>query len=213
MILQALADFDRRQRATPGEAPAPEGFSKEKISFALVIGKDGRLLDAVDLRIPDEKSKKLVPGLRDVPQPVKRTSGVAANLFWDKTSYVLGLTAPDAKASEAERVKRAKRTAAEHAAFVEAHLKLLEDIEDEALSAFRQFLQTWQPDAEHEVIARNPDLLDGNLVFSIESSSGWLHERPTVLALLAGRGGAEEEGALCLVSGETAPIARLHPSI
>ncbi len=213
MILQALADFDRRQRATPGEAPAPDGFSKEKISFALVIGKDGQLVDAIDLRQRDEKSKKLVPDLRDVPQPVKRTSGVAANLFWDKAPYVLGLTAPDAKASEAERVKRTKRTAAEHAAFVEAHLKLLGGIEDEALSAFRAFLQTWRPDAEHEVIARNPDLLEGNLVFSIEGSNGWLHERPAVLALLAGQGGGEERGARCLVSGETAPIARLHPSI
>ena len=86
MILQALADFDRRQRATPGETPAPEGFSKEKISFALVIDAEGRLLDAFDLRVRDEKSKKLVPDLRDVPQPVKRTSGVAANLFWDKAS-------------------------------------------------------------------------------------------------------------------------------
>ena len=213
MILQALADFDRRQRATPGETPAPDGFSKEKISFALVIGRDGRLVDAIDLRQRDEKSKKLVPDLRDVPQPLKRTSGVAANLFWDKASYVLGLTAPDSKASEAERAKRAKRTAAEHATFVEAHLRLLKDVEDEALSAFRAFLQTWRPDAEHELVVRNPDLLEGNLVFSIEGSNGWLHERPAVLALLGRRGGGDEAGALCLVSGETAPIARLHPSI
>jgi len=213
MILQALADFDRRQRATPWEAPAPEGYSKEKISFALVIDGDGQLVDAIDLRRYDEKVKKWVPDVRDVPQPVKRTSGVAANLFWDKVSYVLGLTAPDAKASEKDRAKREKRTALEHAAFVEAHRALIDGADDEALVAFGRFLERWRPDAEHVVITAHPHILDGNLVFSIRGVAGFLHERPAVQALLAGATGSTEEGALCLVSGETAPIARLHPSI
>lgn len=213
MILQALAEFDRRQRATPGETPAPEGFSKEKISFALVIGKDGRLVEAIDLREQDEKSKKLLPSLCDVPQPVKRTSGVAANLLWDKSSYVLGMSAPDPKASASDQAKRTKRTAAEHAAFVEAHRALLEGVTDEALSAFRQFIENWVPDPEHPVVVDNPDLLDGNLVFSVAGIPGWLHERPGALALLAAQRGGQQAGALCLVSGEIAPIARLHPSI
>ena len=54
--------------------------------------------------------KKKTPKPMPVPQPAKRTSGVAPNFLWDKTSYVLGVTAGEGK-----------RTAEEHAAFVARH--------------------------------------------------------------------------------------------
>ncbi len=212
MILQSLVDFDRRQRATPGEAPAADGYTKEKVSFALVIDAEGQLLDAIDLRLRDESSKRLVATVLDVPQPVKRTSGVAANTFWDKASYVLGLTAPDSKASAADMAKRAKRTAAEHATFIQLHRDLLEGSDDPALAALCRFLDAWVPNADHPVIAGNSDLLEGNLVFKLDGVPTWLHERPAAQALLAGRG-RDAEDDLCLVSGEKGPTARLHPSI
>ena len=56
----------------------------------------------------------------------------------------------------------------------------------------------------------SPKLLDQNLVFRIQGDTQFLHDLPEVAALLAVQ---TEGGEICLVSGETAPVARLHPSI
>ena len=64
-----------------------------------------------------------------VPQAVKRTSGVAPNFLWDKTAYVLGVTAGEGK-----------RTAEEHAAFVKRHREALGGNDDPGLRALLRFL-------------------------------------------------------------------------
>ena len=57
-------------------------------------------------------------------------------------------------------------------------------------------------------------LLDTNVVFHLDGEHGFLHERSSAkevwLTHLANEGGA---AGLCLVTGEHAPIARLHPSV
>ena len=101
-ILQALDRYYSRMAAR-GEAEAP-GYSREKISFAVVLSLEGDLVDVVDLR--SQSGKRLVPRLMEVPAAVKRTAGIQPNLLWDKTSYVLGRTAGEGR-----------RLAEEHAAF------------------------------------------------------------------------------------------------
>ena len=88
-ILSALTRLYDRMEADG--AAAPPGFSTEKISFALVIDADGR-----PVRLADKRSlagKKPAPVQVRVPAAVKRASGIKPNLFWDKTAYVLGVTA------------------------------------------------------------------------------------------------------------------------
>ena len=87
------------------DAP-PFGYSTEKIGFLISLNEDGSVAGPpIDLREGDGKKK--TPKMMPAPQPAKRTSGVAPNFLWDKTSYVLGVTAGEGK-----------RTAEEHAAFV-----------------------------------------------------------------------------------------------
>jgi CRISPR-associated protein Csd1 len=214
MILQALVGLDRRQTATEGERPVAAELSKEKISFALVIGEDGSLVDQpLDLRMADDRNK-LGPRSMDVPQPIKRTSGIAANLLWDKSSYVLGLEADDPKQNEKERLRRATRLPQERMAFVELHRKLLADSDDPGLRALLRFLETWDPGNADPRVTALPDLLGTNIVFRLDGDRCWLHERPAAEALLRKRSGhANSRTALCLVTGEEAPAARLHPAI
>ncbi|MDQ0513377.1 type I-C CRISPR-associated protein Cas8c/Csd1 [Ancylobacter amanitiformis] len=184
------------------DAP-PFGFSAEKIGFVISLNEDGSVAGVTDLR--DGEGKKKVTRQMLVPQPVKRTAGISPNTFWDKTSYVLGITAGEGK-----------RTAEEHAAFVKRHVELLDGASDAGLLALRLFLQTWTPD-QFAAPLWPEEMKDQNVVFALESErrgSGYLHDRPAATALWARVSAAGDSAPqICLVTGEAGPVARLHPSI
>jgi CRISPR-associated protein Csd1 len=210
MILQALADFDRRQRATPGEAPAPEGYSIKGISFAITLNDDGDMVDIVDLRL--QSGNQLVPRSISVPQEVKRASGILPNLLWDKTQYALGLEANDPKANTEKIGKRAKRLPLEHGAFVEYHNTLLAGEADVGLQALLKFLLNWKPEKHAVLLNEAPDLPSSNVIFRLSGDICWLHDRPAAVELVARRWDDAPVG-ICLITGENAPRSRLHPPI
>lgn len=195
--MSLLAALTRAYDRLP-EAP-PFGYSAEKIGFCVVLRPDGSVDEVMDLRADD---KKRSPRMLQVPQARKRTAGIAPNVFWDKSAYVLGVTAG-----------QGRRTAEEYAAFRAQHLEWLEGAEDAGLRALAGFLQNWQP--EQFAPPLWPDeLRDQNLVFRLAGEFGFLHERPAAKALwaqISAEGAAAPQ--LCLVSGHRAPVARLHPSI
>ena len=94
MILQALHTYYQRLLARGEEGLAPFGYSPEKISYEIVLTSDGKLVAVNDIR--DTSGKKPLPRLMIVPQPEKRTMDVKSNFLWDKTSYVLGVSASSA---------------------------------------------------------------------------------------------------------------------
>ena len=182
----------------------PFGYSAEKIGFEIVLNADGSLAcPPIDRR--EGEGKNRVPKLMLVPQPGKRTSGIAPNFLWDKTSYVLGITAGERR-----------RTTKEHAAFVARHKEALQDNEDEGLRALLKFLEFWKS-KDFDRFGWPADMKDQNVVFSL--ASDWqneirVHDRRAARALWA-RLNAKNDApmCLCLVSGERAPLARLHPPI
>ena len=212
MILASLARYYRRLAAQNDVAGNPKvppyGFSEEKIGWVLVLDRDGRLVDVVPNLSGDKKPQ---PKLMSVPRPEKRTSGVKPNFLWDKTAYALGVEANKDKASAKEQpFVPSEKT---FAAFKDHHLNLLKDTADEGLQALCRFLQNWQPEhfADSKCLS---EMLDANVVFKLDGSSGYLHQREAAQALWADCLQSDEaEQGLCLISGEAAPIARLHPAI
>ena len=212
MILASLARYYRRLAAQTDVAGNPKvppyGFSEEKIGWVLVLDSDGNLVDVVPNLSDDKKPQ---PKLMSVPRPEKRTSGVKPNFLWDKTAYALGVEANKDKASAKERpFVPSEKT---FAAFKDHHLNLLKDTADEGLQALCRFLQNWQPEhfADSKCLS---EMLDANVVFKLDGSSGYLHQREAAQALWADCLQSDEaEQGLCLISGEAAPIARLHPAI
>lgn len=200
-VLQALERYYHRLDER-GEVSAP-GWSPEKFGWCVVLDRDGVPVDVQDLH--DVSGKKPKVKQYAVPAAVKRTVGIAPNLLWDKTAYVLGRTGGEGK-----------RTAQEHAAFVDLHLARLAGQEDEGLAALRRFLEAWRPERFDEAPFR-PEMLDGNVMFRLDGELGFLHERPAARALVnAGSDGADasdDDSGLCLVTGQTAKLARLHPTI
>ncbi len=115
MILQALCDYYRRQE----EELPPPGFERKAIPFVIVLDRDGRFVDIEDTHNSNDKRDK--GRLFVVPQGVKRTSGVAANLLWDGLAYVLGVVSETraAKLDAAKLKKEQERTGEAHRAFIQ----------------------------------------------------------------------------------------------
>ncbi|MCY3841521.1 MAG: type I-C CRISPR-associated protein Cas8c/Csd1 [Gammaproteobacteria bacterium] len=201
-VLQALAGLHERLSAT-GEAPA-FGFSRENISYAILIPLHGAGVDVQDIRDTSETVPR--PGRQVVPRPVKRTGQPLPNFLWDKTAFALGVK----RDSETRELVPAER---EHAAFGDFHRRLLADCDDDAVRAFLRFLDRWRPD-DYQGLRHADEMLDANVVFRLDGELGFLHDRTSVKRIwsnhLEESGGAEGR---CLVTGERASIARLHPSV
>ena len=205
MILEALAHQYQRliERDEPGLSPY--GYSPEKISYAIVLSTEGDLVDVQSLL--DTSGKKPVPRSMSVPQPEKRTSGIKSNFLWDKTSYVLGVSASS------------KRAAEENEAFKALHLRVLAGQQDPGLVALTRFLTQWTPE-RFAMAPFTADMLDANVVFKLDGELQYLHQRPAAQAVrarlllpLAVAHTGSSTAQRCLVSGEWAEVARLHPAI
>lgn len=204
MILQALAEYYQRKAGDPDPANrlAPEGFELKEIPFILELDREGQFVQIEDTR--EIQGKRKVGKSFLVPQGVKKTSGVAANLFWDTAEYVLGV----------DTRGRPQRVADQHQAFKQRFQDIFGNSDDEGLRAVARFLANIdlrllasQP-AWSEIQEKNP-----NLSFRLRGDLDLVCQRSNVLAAF-GRG-PSEAGAqgLCLVSGKTAEIERLHPAI
>lgn len=197
-ILSSLAKAYERLPHAP-----PFGYSSEKIGVVVGLKEDGSVASVTDWR--EGEGRKARPRAMLVPQPVKRTAGIAPNFLWDKTSYVLGLTAGEGR-----------RTADEHLAFVNRHIEEIGDSDDPGLRAFTLFLKNWSPEQFNAPFWKE-EMKDQNVVFALESdrrANIFLHDRPAAKSLWE-RLSAQESGEpqICLVRGEPGAVARLHPSI
>lgn len=201
MILSALYEYYYRLLARNEEGLSAYGYSAEKISHKIILTAAGEVRSVEGTQ--DTSGKKPVPKILNVPQSEKRASGIKPNFLWDKTSYVLGVSATS------------KRAAEEHKAFKESHFKQLAGEDDPGIQAFLAFLKNWKPENFQPPLFHE-SMKDTNVVFELEGDEGFLHERTAVRAILNKRKISEENGANdapCLVTGAPGPIARLHPAI
>ena len=196
-----LASLARAYERLP-DAP-PYGYALAKIGFLISLTEDGSVAHLVDLRTGEGTKRQ--PRMLVVPQPPKRASGVICSFLWDKTAYVLGITAGEGKRLDQER-----------AYFREYHRAALESASDIGLVAFRRFLDSWTPDQFH-ALGWPEDLKDQNVVFALEAerrSNTFLHDREAAKTLWASmQADAGGEAEVCLVLGTKLPVSRLHPSI
>ena len=90
MILQALVHC-YEALAERGELEKP-GWSPVKVSWGLELDADGQVKSLLAMGGTDAKGKQ-IPRTMKLPDPVKRSSGVAANFLCDNSAYVLGVDA------------------------------------------------------------------------------------------------------------------------
>lgn len=216
MILQALTSL-YETLAQKGEI-SKEGWSREKISFALSIDEEGNLLRVTPLfdTVDGPKGKtREVPQKMTVPAAVKRTSGAAANFLWDNSSYILGVSLKKGE-DDAEREKRRNKDIKCFEACRELHHSMLDGMEYPAAKAVLNFLDKWEPQKaeENNLVAQYAkEILSGaNMVFRF--NGGYVHDDPQ-LASVWQKANAKQKDNIgqCLVTGALDEIPNTHPTI
>jgi CRISPR-associated protein Csd1 len=201
MILQRLAEhFDRVEKEMP-----PPGFSLQKISFCLVLEPDGHLNLFQSLQ--QQEGRRLVATQMFVPGQSKPTGqGINPCFLWDNASYLLGWS------SDPDPDKTA-RAALAFEAFRNKHIKIEKEINHPAFSAVCSFLRGWSPEQAQDHAALLSEIATNFGVFRIAGEMHYVHEL-IALPPEAGEQKVDLESrvmrGMCLVSGVTDEIARLH---
>lgn len=208
VIIEALYQHYNTLRRRPDANVPPPGFSLLPVAWAFNLSADGELLDVIPLS--KQEGKRLAPIELMVPEPVKRAgTGAMPCFLCDNSKYFIG----DDQKGKPELSRRA------FAASRDLHLEILGDVDDEGAQAVCRYFSKWKPENAREHPALRPvldDVLAGrNIVFRLDGAEGYIHDRPKVQdAWLRYRASKTAEVvAQCLVTGERAPIARIHPSI
>ncbi|MEI7989703.1 MAG: type I-C CRISPR-associated protein Cas8c/Csd1 [Chloroflexota bacterium] len=210
MILQALTRYYDILASDPQSGIAPAGYCSASISFALNLSAQGDLMDVLPLFSREQRGNKMVdiPRRMIVPEQVKRTQGICANFLCDNVAYVLGIS--DKTNDDPEfGTNRFK-------AFRKLNKELLADADCDAARAMIAFLDSYDPTTgrEHPAIAKHLEALlkGGNLVFMLHGN--YIQEDAVISRVWdASKVGNEPVWGQCLVTGEYAPIARLHANI
>ena len=230
MILTRLYELYNRLSAEGQNLPEM-GRSLQKFTFRLIIDRQGRLLriedcrERIEERSYGKKGKesirtKLVPRLELVPGETKPPATTFNPCFlWDNAAYLLGYSDPKGGEKKAARALGACRETRRRYLLFESLLQ------NEAYSAFCRFLEQWEAGSPLPE-GTPPDILIANGMIDV-LGLGPLHRRQELIDWWKGQGAAlwkignpdpgslrrsaaDEETAMCLITGERAPVAVLH---
>ena len=203
MILQALKEYYDRKAADPDSGIAPLGWERKEIPYLIVLREDGSLVRVEDTQEKVGKKKRAKVYL--VPQAVKRTVGISANLLWDNVEYVTGVVCKG----------KPERVAAQHQAFVE---RLTELAECPAVKPICTFLATSDRQDKLAFFPEWKEAVEGCAFVSfmlVGETCPVFNMRDVVEKINSGKSSIAKvsDGKICLVSGRRDVVAKLHPAI
>lgn len=207
MILQALVSY-YEDLLRQGKVSLP-GWGKSKISFGLNIDGSGKVIGLLTLKVMSENGKKKeeVPRLMEVPQPVKRASGVKANFLCDNASYLMGR----------DEKGKPERSLQCFEACGELHHKILDSVGTPVAQAILHYFDSWQPEDFEKysfLMEYQKDIMAGaNLLIYVNGESAMKNEEiRQAWQEYYDQSGNELKG-ICSVTGKEAALANLHPTI
>lgn len=229
MLIQALCDYYDVLAAEGGKLP-PEGYSEQAVHYCISLTAEGKIDAIIDCRetieVPQKNGKmkqKKVPTTVLLPERIETTT-VAANIVEHRPVYIFGLLPAADGFTARDSTNRAQKS---HTDFVEKNLAFIDGLDSPLICAYRAFLQKWNPQAELEnpflmsiqsqlkksvyfqfCLSGRPDLL---LQDDAQIQEKW--KAQTASAEDKSEEDTEEIIRQCAVTGEAAPIARIHNKI
>lgn len=224
MLIKALCDY-YDALARNGNVLS-EGYSNVKIHYLVSLTLDGTIDDIINWQetVQREAAKGKIKE-QSVPRTVvlpERTEkpGIEANIVEHRALYIFGLNFDKDIFTPMDRTGKAKKS---HEALCEKNLAFLEGLDSPVVNAYRAFLSRWNPEAETE----NHYLVNLGKAYSTAGFAFCLSGRPDILLhrdqkllekweVYRRVKSAEGEPAVvaqCAITGENAPIARIHSKI
>ena len=211
MILHALTQYYQRKAESDGGV-APEGFENKEIPFIIVIDKQGKFIQLEDTR--ELKNKKKVARTFLVPKGLGRSGSKSyevSNLLWDHYGYVL------AYAGE----KGQEQADKQHASFTTNVNELKQALPDDAgVAAVAAFLASEEEKSKVMQAANWAEcakVKGCNLSFRlVDEAVDLVCQSKLVQVYVSQANQAQSDNipkGICLVTGNLAPIARLHNAI
>ena len=225
MLIKALCDYADKQSADPDSKKIPEGFAEQDIHYRIVLSEDGDIKRIIPFKqtkiIKDSKGKeksKEVP--RKAVLPVRtQKPGIESNYIEHRPLYIFGLNYENDSFSPDDKTNKARKS---HSEFVSHELEFLDGLDSASCTAYRKFIEKWEPDKECE----NPALLElgkeykgAYFGFSIGEESNFLENDEDFIRKYQKYFSEMNETkddkvkAVCGILGEKAVTARLHDKI
>lgn len=222
MLIKALCDY---YDVLSGNGKVlPEGYSRVKIHYMVCLTPEGKIDEIIswqDKEMTVAKNgkikEKLVPRLEIMPERTEKP-GIDANIVEHRPLYLFGLNYEGGVFRTEDKTGKARKS---HETFVQANREFFDGMDSPVVRAYQAFLENWCPEKETE----NPWLLglgksygDSGFAFCLTGEADQpLHKEKAVKEKWeVKRNSAEEKNvvkAQCAISGEVAPIARIHNKI
>jgi len=232
MIIQSLCRYYDILAEDEGAKVARPGYGPTDVSFALGFSESGEVAHIIDLRTDDKKPR---PKAIDVPLHKGRSGRQPPAYFLcDHAKYVFGVEkkkslsagteyAQDISVLEKgdkEAILVTKQSRDSFEDFRALHQRVLGSVDDPCVKRFLKFLDTWNPESfldTPKTLEYKDEILNGGN-FVVDCGEGkYLHNSAAVRAAwdkhLSSKMGGKEANAQCLVSGQMAPVARVHNKI
>jgi CRISPR-associated protein Csd1 len=213
MILQALKEYYDRKAADPDSGIAAEGFERKEIPFLIVINRDGEFVNLEDTR--EKLGKRMVAKTYMLPRSKTRTGSRSFEttfLLWDHIGYLFGQPEGDQKAAR------------QHQTWLQSLKDLPQFLaSDEGVRAVVRFYSNpgqIESFKAHVTWAECLKLPSCNMTFRLAGDEMPIACRAVVQSFVQTTvsqkpvadeaDDASEVERLCLVTGKTGQIARIH---
>lgn len=217
MILQALNEYYERKAADPDSGIAPDGFEEKMIPFVIVIDIEGDLVN-VEFTGDETQYKKGKPFLIPMwQQKSGKDSWKTTNLLWDHYGYVLG----HPKSNDKKDVEQSEKQYSTFISMVKATANKLGDIPE--VMAVRNFYESGGVEkVKNHDQWKNIETIPGcNISFKIVDQTNLIPQLTVVQKIAPNWNGTEfseskndeDRYGVCLVTGNSDAIARLHRPI
>ncbi len=222
MLINALCEYYEELKKQ-GRV-VPEGYSLQGIHYLISLTPEGNVDGVIDWQIrenvPQKNGKiKEVPRPRSVLLPLRTEKpGIDSNIIEHRPLYIFGLNYDANAFTSQDKTRKAEKS---HEAFRQANLNFIEGLNSPIITAYRNFLMNWVPEEQ----TANPYLTDLGKAYKTASFAFCLSGRPDILlhedplirrkwesSLIE----SDEGGSVtsqCAVTGETAPISRIHNKV
>lgn len=204
MILQSLTNL--YEKLMEQGKISPPGFMNCKVTFALSLSDEGKVVAVTECVQEVQSGKKTVlrPQEMQVPVQVKRASGIAPNFLCDTPAYILGFD----NGAKPERTKKCFEES------VRLHTEILENVNHPAARAVINFYRNGSQKDNPIVMEIAEQLIKGgSIVFRVNGK--YAHDIPEIREawLKAYNSSGDTNEQLCLITGKKTATARLHPNI